>query len=341
MVASLVVPTAAYAADRSDSSASNTAVINLASDNLDPAVERQKLSEISGDLGEGYFTAIPDEVLNTPGSSTAHKIETKQELIDAGLTLEEATTIIDMQTITEKMKSNGQKLDVKNGKAYVSEPSENHSSISNEEIQRITELADAQLQKPSIDRKEKINKVNAEMEEHPDRSYFKEEFADGTWIEVNLKEKNNTPINSDEVKTYTRSEVANIDIYGESGSYTRNFIWKQYDPTHFETMNLQYTYNVSGGNHVVKLTGVNQVLDYSGIFELDNEDTAVDVDETNYDESPTIWCQSYSSVRWHLDLSTSITLGGIFTINIPSHGYWTQLQEVDISLVGRHHYATY
>lgn len=307
----------------------------------DKTSDRQKLVEISGDLGTGYFSEAPDSSLKQPGSTIVNKLETVEELLEAGLSFEEASTLIDIQEITEKMKSSGQKLDVNNGRTYVTEASEDKESISQEDIQRITQLADAQLKKPVIDNKDKIAKVNDLMAKNPQRSYFREEFADGSWIEVNIDEKRDTPIKSDEVKTYARVEVDNIDIYGQNGSYTKNFVWRQFDPTRFCEMNLQYTYNVANSNHIVKLTGINQILNFSGIFELDNEDTAIEVDETNYDESPTIWCQGYSSIRWHLDLSTSVTLGGIFTINIPAHGYWTQLQEVDISLVNRHHYASY
>ena len=233
--------------------------------------ERQKLAKICGDMGTGYTSEAPNPFSGSdkvPVNTTVIKLDTVEELMGEGLSFDEASTLIDIQEITEKMKSSGQRLEAKNGKTFVTEPSGDNLSISQDDIQRITQLADDQLEKPHIDNKDKIAKINDLIAKNPQKSYFREEFADGSWIEVIVDDGRDIRNTSNKVDRSDREEVETIDIYGENGSRTRSFIWRQADLTHYCQMKLQYTYNVANNNHVVRLTGLNQLLIHSGIFEI-------------------------------------------------------------------------
>lgn len=279
---------------------------------------------------DGYVSQKSNGSTQVFHSSEYTLFDTVDELTERGLTQEEASRIICFDRIIKQMTENGQRL-YRNifGKIKVSPPTNAFTGISIEDEKWLISLSEEITSKPVVPYEEKVRLMRKAMQDKNTNTY-RVNFEDGTWWEVN----------SGLPQAAGRQEYESYDIYGKNGTITNSTTWRAFTLIYFCESTIDYKFTVSDNNHRVRLQSLLHKYGGSSIFEAQSEEYGIIIPKTSYDGTPDLWTAGFARIVWHLNANSSITLGGVYTVTIPSNGYWTQLHEIEVSLIAFHAYAS-
>ncbi|MDF2941273.1 MAG: hypothetical protein K0S01_131 [Herbinix sp.] len=316
------------------------------------------LKKASGEDGSANLTGLimrfssPDDSKST---NLPYKKLNKDELMQMDITETDATKYVNIQRILDEMAQKGQKIEYINGKVVIINSKNdagvnkddlsrgnNDLSIRNEDKVFIIDIFENEISvhRNKVTIEEKQEAMNSLMQENPYRTKYSMTFDDGSTVVVEQSQKQLSEINDDSVNTYATVEVKQIDIYGESGFKQRTFTWTQTSPAGIYYQTMLYNYSVLNGNHDIYLNSVIGSSGGAGIFVANSEGAGVDISESHYNGTPTIWTQGHSSYQWMATASVGGTIAGVFNFSVNENIWWTQIQQVAISLSYAHEYCT-
>ncbi len=321
------------------------------SNEIDASVisSKESLEKASNDYGTystdnllKEFSNIDDgKSVNTPYNKLS-----KSEMIALGVPESDADKYANIQRILDEMIQTGQKLEYIDSNVVIVnsdhklKKGNEETSIKDDDKAFIINVIEGEIDRKKVTYEEKQKAMDDLISENPFRTRYIKTFEDGSTVIVEQNQKMLSEIKSDSVNTYATVETGTIDIYGQNGFRQKTFTWTQFSPAGYYYQTLIYNYNVLNKNNDVYLTSVIGSSGGAGIFVANNEGAGVDVSETHYNGTPTIWAQGHSSYQWMCSVSLGGTISGVFNFSVNDNIWWTQIQQVAISLLYIHEYCT-
>lgn len=276
-----------------------------------------------------------------------------QKLVDYGFDASVSDKIAKVDYILKEMLKTGQQVDLVNNEIQIINPPNLTNAISKDDEQTVINYFKESLSNQSakvkkVSQEERMNDIKQSIENNPNRSKYRIDYPDGSWIQASSTLEKVDTITSDEVKTegnlsYPHEvEVGSGTSYPGDGEYIHKYtITENYGQSGYALNWIQVDYTVSNGQHHVHINNAHNGQD-SGIgVGVQNSGKYINIVDTDYSQDPTTWCEAESQVVFGVTGSVGLSLFGVLSFSVNVGYNWTQYAITRESLVAQHDYAAY
>lgn len=274
-------------------------------------------------------------------------IEIYNEMLDAGVSPEQAMNHIRLNKISEELEKNSQKIDIVNGEAQIIDSDKTTSSISKTEEEFIIDYVNKEKDKKHITHDAKMKALEKLIKKYPDRSEYKIEFEDDSWVKVISTLERVDPIDNDSIKAYgnipfPNEKLVTIKAIPSDGTYLHTYTLIENNASNYAKNAITVNYTCSGGltnTHINSAIGAQSSMGLIMITSYSKEITHSNTIVVN--GVTTTYAEAYNSVLFSFSGSVGITLMGVFNIGISPGVTWTQFAITRLGQLSQRDYAGY
>ncbi|MGV7117194.1 hypothetical protein [Paenibacillus kyungheensis] len=290
-------------------------------------------------------------------SESKEQTKNYNNLIDQGLTNEEATKIITYEKIKEDMDDNGLVASIDNqGEVVVKNTvqkgiTENNDedSLSSEDLDFLQQEYDQNKDKKKLSNSERIKVFNEYIKEHPETTNKRLNFDDGTWVEFEAEQERVDNISDENVSTF--DDVPSIPNavrmeqkpWPSAGVYKGTATVKLNDGATFARIFVTQTTTVKGDSpsRVVSYKTEESTFgrDSTGLAEVGDATRIQTRTQTRQDTTPYLWTQNAVKATFKYTGNGSLNLGSVISFSISGNKTWEQYAAISGSLAYSSYWA--
>ncbi len=269
-------------------------------------------------------------------------------LIEEGLNEEEARQLYHVDLIINQLEEDHLTVELQNG-IYAIFDSEG-KDVTEECVigKRDREFLFEVLERSSkVTHEMMMEDLERQMAEYSDRSVFRIEYENGSWVQVTRHIKRNDEILTDELipcfsnMTYpNEKEIKHENCFGD-GIYSYDYEMAEWYGIAYAKNLVAMQTQISNSNHHVRVIGYYGGQSSSGAsITISNAYAACTTSDVDYYAVPTMWCEVYNQVVYSASSSLGFNVGP-FSFSVPNGNCWTQYAILRSSLNIFHAYAAY
>lgn len=282
------------------------------------------------------------------------------ELLSYGLTEGEATQLLKVEFIVDKLENNNLTLEMVDGVYHVLDEEvivdTAIGDLTEEELIYITELfqyyADAE---ESIEYEAMVADVELAMEKNPGQDNYRITYDNGAWIEAHstlekvsdnggvalASERTVLAATSFQNGTFPNEEEdeSAMQVIASDGTYSYTYELELFAGVYYAQCYLTETATFYNNGYDVQINSINGGRAAAGCISIAEQSRYINVNSSSYNENPRLWCEAVQEVAF--TTSSAIGLSGIFSFSVDVGATWTQYAIIRTSITAFHAYAAY